>query len=99
MANVRKCIVKFRDGDGVEHEVEVVASSLYEAAALGLRRFRRCDWSREPSFQAGTLEVEVWDQPTLHRVKVAELEKWLEREGGKPRDVALREKLRQTLYG
>jgi hypothetical protein len=41
----------------------------------------------------------VWDQPMLHRVKIIELEKWLKREGGKPRDVALREKLRQTLYG
>jgi hypothetical protein len=69
---------------------------LYEAAALGLHWFRQYDWSREPSFQAGTLEVEVLDQPTLHRVKVAEFEKWLKREGGKPRDVALREKLRET---
>jgi acyl transferase domain-containing protein len=81
VANVRKCVVKFRNGDGVEHAVEVAASSLYEAAALGLRRFRQCDWSREPSFEAGTLEVEVWDQPTMHRVKVADLEEWLKRQG------------------
>jgi hypothetical protein len=26
--NIRKCLVKFRDGDGVEHAVEVAASSL-----------------------------------------------------------------------
>ena len=55
----QKCIIKFRDGDGVEHAVEVAAASVYEAAALGLQRFRRCDWSREPSFEAGTPEVEV----------------------------------------
>ena len=61
MAYVRKSVMKFRYCEGVEHEVEVAASSLYEAAALGLRRFRQCDWSREPSFQTGTLEVEVWD--------------------------------------
>jgi hypothetical protein len=87
--NIRKCIVKFRDGEGVEHAVEVAAASLYEAAALELQRFRRCEWSREPSFEAGTLEIEVWDEPTLHRVKITELDKWLNRDGGKPRDVAL----------
>jgi hypothetical protein len=81
VANIRNCAVKFRDGEGVEHPLEVAASSLYEAAGLALQRFRRCDWSRQPSFEAGTLEVEVWDQPTLHRVKVAELVKWLKREG------------------
>jgi hypothetical protein len=89
--------VKIRDGDGVEHAVEVAAASLCEAAALGLQRFRRCDWSREPSFQGGTLSVELWEEPTIHRVIIAELERWLKREGGKPREVALRDKLRNVL--
>jgi hypothetical protein len=63
------CVLKFRDGDAVEHAVELATSALFEPAALALRRFRRCDWSREPSFQTGTLEVEVWEEPMLHRVK------------------------------
>ena len=97
MASIRECVIKFRDGEGVEHSVEVAASSLYEAAALALNKFRRCDWSREVSFEAGTLCVELWEKPTIHRVSIAELENWLKRTGGKPREVALREKLRRTL--
>ena len=42
----RKCIVSFRDGEGVERVAEVTAESLYEAGALALQQFRRADWSR-----------------------------------------------------
>jgi hypothetical protein len=30
----RKCVVSFRDGDGVEHVAEVTAESLYKAGAF-----------------------------------------------------------------
>jgi hypothetical protein len=69
----RKCVVSFRDGEGVEHVVEVTAESLYEAGALALQQFRRSDWSREASLDAGTLRVEVCES-TFYNVKVAELE-------------------------
>ena len=73
MGNVRKCIVSFRDDDGVEHAAEVTAESLYEAGALALQQFRRADWSREPSLDTGTLRIEVCES-TFYNVKVAELE-------------------------
>lgn len=88
--------MSFRDGDGVEHVAEVLAASLYEAGALALQQFRRSDWSREASLDIGTLRVEVCDS-TFYNVKVAELEDWLKRSGGKPSEVALRQKVRSRL--
>jgi hypothetical protein len=39
MGNERKCVVSFRDQEGVEHVAEVIAESLYEAGALALQQF------------------------------------------------------------
>jgi len=82
-----RCIVSFRDGDGVEHVAEVTAGSLYEAGALALHQFRRSEWSREVCESA------------FYNLKVAELEGWLQRKGGKPSEVALRQKIRSKLGG
>jgi len=98
MGQPRKCLVAFRDRQGVEHVAEVTAESLYEAGAVALQQFRRADWSREASLDAGTLRVEVCDS-TFYNVRVAELEAWLKRPGGAPRDVAMRHKLRTRLAG
>lgn len=91
----KKCIVTFRDTSGVDHAVSLTAESLYEAAVVALRQFRRADWSRESSLDLGSLRIEVWEQPTLYRVEVSKLEAWLKREGGSPREVVLRDKLKQ----
>jgi hypothetical protein len=96
MGQPRKCLVTFRDRNGVEHVAEVTAETLYEAGAVALQQFRRADWSREASLDAGTLRVEVCDS-TFYNVRVAELEAWLKRSGGAPRDVAMRQKLRSRL--
>ncbi len=93
MGQLRKCLVSFRDGEGVEHVAEVTAESLYEAGALALQQFRRAEWSREASLDAGTLRVEVCES-TLYTVRVVELEAWLKRSGGAPRDVAMRQRIR-----
>lgn len=97
MAEARKCVVKLRDDEGVEHAVQVLAASLYEAALVALQQFRRSDWSREVALDAALLQVEVWQAPTMYKIKVEDLEKWLERKGGSPRDVALRHTIRSRL--
>jgi hypothetical protein len=96
MGQRRKCVVSFRDGEGVEHVAEVNAASLYEAGALALQQFRRADWSREASLDAGTLHVEVCES-TFYNVKVTELEAWLKRSGGAPRDVSMRRDIQNRL--
>ena len=39
-------------------------------------------------------QVEVWESPTVYKISVASLEKWLARGGGSPREVVLRQKIR-----
>lgn len=96
MGQPRKCVVSFRDGEGVEHVAEVTAESLYEAGALALQRFRRSEWSREASLDAGSLRIEVCES-TFYHVKVAELEAWLKRTGGAPREVSTRREIQTRL--
>ena len=96
MGQSRRCLVSFRDEEGVEHIAEVLAASLYEAGAVALQQFRRSDWSREASLDTGTLRVEVCES-TFYNVRVAELEDWLKRSGGKPTEVALRQRVRSRL--
>ena len=38
-----KCFVSFLDVSGIRHQVEVEATSMYEAAALAIRAFREHD--------------------------------------------------------
>lgn len=96
MGAAKKCVVTFRDAEGVEHMAEVLAGSLYEAGALALQQFRRGDWSREASLNTGTLRVEVCES-NFYNVRVAELEKWLARAGGSPREVTMRNSIRAKL--
>jgi hypothetical protein len=44
VGNARTCVVSFVDSDGIRHSVEVAAESLYEAAALAVKEFRRHTW-------------------------------------------------------
>lgn len=88
--------MSFRDEEGVEHVAEVTAASLYEAGAVALQQFRRSEWSREASLDTTTLRVELCES-TFYNIRVAELEAWLKRTGGKPSDVALRQKVRSRL--
>jgi len=41
---VRSCRVTVTDLEGISHSVEVTASTLYEAVALGLAALRDAEW-------------------------------------------------------
>ena len=80
----------------MEHVAEVTAESLFEAGALALNQFRRAEWSREASLDTGTLRVEVCES-TFYNLKITELEAWLRRTGGAPRDIIARQRVRSKL--
>lgn len=96
MGGPKKCLVSFRDGQGVEHVAEVFAGSLFEAGALALQQFRRGDWSREASLDAGMLRVEVCES-NFYNLRVSDLEAWLKRPGRTPREVTMRNNIRGKL--
>jgi hypothetical protein len=96
MGSSKKCLVSFRDAAGVEHVAEVLAESVYEASALALKQFRRSDWSREASLETGTLRVEVCES-NFYNLLVADLEQWLKKSGGSPREMTMRNNIRNKL--
>lgn len=71
-----ECSVRLRDADGIQHETVVFASSVLEAAALGLAHFRRGEWSAEPSHHEARILVEVCDS-TFYEVPISNAEWWL----------------------
>lgn len=70
--------MRLRDGDGVEHEVVVFASSVLQAAALGLVQLRRAEWSSEVGLREARILVEVRES-TFYSVPVSDAELWLKR--------------------
>jgi hypothetical protein len=98
MGSPKKCLVSFRDTAGVEHVAEVVAESVYEASALALKQFRRNEWSREASFETGMLRVEVCES-SFYSILIADLDAWLKKSGGSPREMTMRSNIRSKLEG
>ena len=98
MSDEKECVVKLVDDHGVEHSIKVCAESVYEAALKGLKRLPRVN-SESDGSQIGQVVVEVWEEPTVHRVNVARVLQWLKQPGRTPRDSTRKDKLRAILGG
>ena len=74
------------------------ASSLYEAAVLGLKAFRESDLV-EGSLPgpATTLTITVRRESESHEAKVSQVEAWLSGQGKTPRKQALKVRLREMV--
>jgi hypothetical protein len=73
----RPCLVSFTDERGVEHTAEVDATSLFEAATLGLEALKAAEWT--DGIGPGTrLVVEVRSPAVKHIVTVQQLRRWAE---------------------
>ena len=75
------------------HTAEVSASSLYEAAVLGMKAFEQTGWADHP---VGWMEVVVKSPAVKHKVPVIQVTNWL-RSAGSPKEVALKTRLRAIL--
>jgi len=96
MSDERDCVVKLIDDHGVEHSVRVRAESVYEAAMKGLQKLERVGWESSGE-QIGWVTVEVWEEPTRHRVDVSKMLCWLNQPGRLPRDESRKQKLRAII--
>jgi hypothetical protein len=94
---VRTCRVSCRDLAGVEHTVEVTASTLYEAVAHALRIFRENEWVNEVGHGRTMLMVKAKQPEVEHQVRVGDFEKWLNSSARSPADMALKTRLRDLL--
>jgi len=93
----RSCRVTITDREGVAHSVEVTASSLYEAIALGLVALRSSSWVTAIPDGFAPVKVRVTDVPVEHEVKMKDFTQWLDRLGNSPKGVMDRRKIREIL--
>ena len=91
------CRVSFTDCQGVEHAVEIAASSLYEACVLALAQFRRCGFAETVFGPATMLRVVVKAPETAQMVSVGKLHAWLSGACRSPNEQVVRKKLREVL--
>lgn len=89
------CELSFCDLEGISHSVEVVASSLFEAAAMALARFRRTGLSESAFGPATRLRIAARPPSETHETAVARVEAWLASGGKSPREQALKARLRE----
>jgi hypothetical protein len=94
---VRSCRVTVTDTEGVSHTVEVTASTLYEAVALGLKAIRGHDWVQGLSEDFGIVRVSVTDIPVEHTVKIRDFNAWLQRSARSPKGVSTRSRTQEIL--
>ena len=97
--DLRRCQVTVSDFEGVAHTVEVTASSLYEAVALGLHAIRKSAWAEEIAQGPNDIVVAVSDVAVEHRVPLRKFNEWLGRTAGSPKEVSQRKRARELLDG
>lgn len=95
--SARSCRVTICDLEGTDHTVQVTASTLYEAVALGLVALRSDDWVSGIPDGLNTVCVTVMNIAVEHRVAMKDFRAWLERTAGSPRDVTQRARIREIL--
>jgi hypothetical protein len=89
----RSCRVRITDREGIAHTVEVTASSLFEAVAMGLKTIQAHQWVTEIPDGFVPVKVKVVDIPVEHEVKLKDFAQWLDRLGNSPKEVMDRHKI------
>jgi len=95
----RTCRVSLEDSNGVEHAVEVLAESLFEAAALGLALLKKDSWVAKDPGPLTRLRVEVREPPVEHSLTVQQLRRWADRTPASPAERIKKERLRALIEG
>jgi hypothetical protein len=94
MGNVRSCVASYRDGD-FKKSIEVVAETLYEAVALGIKAMNvPRDRLHVLSFDVSVKSPEVW-----HSISGSSLSAWLGQHGKSPKEQALKARLADLVRG
>ena len=92
---IRSCRISVKTADDVIHTVEVQASSIFDAAASGVARFRDEGWIDTLGANA-VIRVEVQLPPVVHDVPVQALKRWASGPGIGPKQELLKRPLRDA---
>lgn len=92
-----RCTVSYTDSDGICHEVQVYADSLYSAVGEAMQAFRACGVSRSLTGSATEITVTVHPQPTVHKLRFSKVETWATTGGKTPQGKIERNRVRKQL--
>ena len=92
----RNCKVTLRDHAGIDHTVDVTASTLFEAVALGISAIRTDEWTTDVP-QGLCVQVQVTNVPVKHEVRMRDFLAWLEKASGSPRELSDRKRIKAIL--
>src|ERR1700739_2318127 len=95
--SVRSCKVTVKAMDGVSHPVELTAATLYEAVALGMAAIRTDKWVTGIAQGLNSVKVRVTNVAVEHEVLLKDFTNWLDRNGGSPREMLERNRIRSIL--
>lgn len=73
----KTCAVAFKDLEGITHSVEVEADSLYEAAVLAIRAYRKASMGTAPGLPT-RFSIRVTEPQVAHEVQMHQVQRWLE---------------------
>ena len=90
------CSVSLKDE--IRHTVEAEAESLFEAAILAVRAFRKAEWSANVG-PAMPLEIEVRAPVTRHTITLIQVQRWLDGSENSPNEMVKKAKLKELLTG
>jgi hypothetical protein len=93
----RACLVTFTNPQtGVQRSVEVLAESLYEAGALGVRALRDHAWT-EGLGPASKITVEAREPSVQHVVTVEQIRRWANGVARSPNEKITKDRVREML--
>lgn len=89
----------YRDSEGIEHQVEVDALTLFEAVALAIERFRSSNWDGHPPEPGCQFRVEVQPAaPVAYTITLSKVEEFAPYGAVRgPQDILRKERLRELL--
>ena len=80
----------------MRHSVEVTAETLYEAAAVALKRLKNDEWSE--SVAPGTpIDIQVREPPTTHTLTLSQIRRWCDGVAVSPDEVLKRNRVRALI--
>jgi hypothetical protein len=92
----KTCTVSVTVASGSRYSVEVLAESLYEAAALGLKLLRDADWV-DTLGPMTRLQLQVRAPTVMHEVTIQQLQRWLDGAPISPHEAVRKAKLKSIL--
>jgi hypothetical protein len=92
-----RCSVTFTDSDGIDHEVEVWANTVYDAVGMAMKEFRQGSIAPDLPGPNTEFSIAVHRAPVTHRLKLRQVTRWAEGGGKSPRDVIERNRIRALL--